>query len=216
MLAASWMVTASAMISATRSACRVSVSAAAGSKLVAKEPGAARPRPPIDGAGTTNGGDPWRPCRRPPVRSGAAQPVARARAPARSRNRLAPARLITAAGESSPAARNAANDTGRTSTTQLLKGQTMLNLNEHHRTELSTLRATPIQAPHAARRRTRERIRQIENQSLKSFSRSRRRRSCATLQTASRAALRKSLESRLEARRGDPEGLPVRADEGDV
>ena len=103
-----------------------------------------------------------------------------------------------------------------TSTTQLLKGQTMLSLNEHHRTELSTLRATPIQAPQAARRRTRERIRQIENQSLKSFSRSRRRRSCATLQTASRAALRKSLESRLEARRGDPEGLPVRADEGDV
>ena len=54
---------------------------------------------------------------------------------------------------------------------------------------------------------TRERIRQIENQSLKKLQPLARRRSCATLQTGSRAALHKSLESRLEARRGDPEGL---------
>ena len=37
----------------------------------------------------------------------------------------------------------------RTSTTQLLKRQTMLRLNERHRTELSTPPAAPIQAPHA-------------------------------------------------------------------
>ena len=52
---------------------------------------AAGPRPPIDAAGTTSG-DPWRPCRPRPVRSGAGRPAARAHTPARSRDRSAPAR----------------------------------------------------------------------------------------------------------------------------
>ena len=36
-----------------------------------------------------------------------------------------------------------------TSTTQLLKRQTMLSLNERHRTRIINTPATPIQAPHA-------------------------------------------------------------------
>ena len=63
---------------------------------------------------------------------------------------------------------------------------------------------------------TRERIRQIENQSLKKLQSLAEAQKLRDTPDRFRAALHKSLESRLEARRGDPEGLAVRADEGGV
>ena len=54
---------------------------------------------------------------------------------------------------------------------------------------------------------TRERIRQVENQSLKRLQSLAEAQKLRDTPTASRAALRKSLESRREGRRGDPERL---------
>ena len=114
---------------------------------------AAGPRPPSDAARDHQRRRPWRPCRRPrgSIRREADQsPVL-----IHPLDRVAVQLELADHGRwgvQPSRAQRRKRHRPLTSTTQLLKRQTMLSLNERHRTELSTLRPAPIQAPHASTR----------------------------------------------------------------